>query len=79
MADIYKRNPPTCLVTCSANENASEPNFNGSTEQNGSIISNHLDQTDELRVAATNWFSIFDSINLLFSRDEKECDLCDLS
>ena len=59
-------------MTGSANENASEPNFNGSAEVNGSIISNHLDQTDELRVAATNWFSIFDSSNLLFSRDEKQ-------
>ena len=67
MADKYKRNPPTRLVTGSANENASVPNFNGSTELNGSIISNHLDQTDDLRVAATNWFSIFDSTNLLFS------------
>ena len=62
MADIYKRIPPTRLVTGLANENASEPNFNGSAEVNGSIIPNHLDGL----VSATDWFSIFDLTNLLF-------------
>ena len=70
MADVYKRNPPTRLVTGSANGNASEPKYNGSTELNGSIISNHLDQTEQLRLIVSNL--IFDLTNSPFCRDEKE-------
>ena len=70
MADLYKRNPPTRLVTGSANGNASEPKFNGSTELNGSIISNHLDQTEQLRLIGFQ-FSLH---KIYFLTDEKQCE-----